>query len=159
MISTSLTYIHDDVGAVLRGGAPRVDDTGRDLSDRGRLGQLEGFTTGLSVTQTLSPVTTVVLGYQVLHNWGYLQNVYRRANVGNTLAQEEHPDQRTRHTIHGRLAHFVPETQTAFHLMYRAYIDSWEKDRPELMKELLNRGVIPYKVRSNPHSRDIYISL
>lgn len=126
VIATSLTYIHDDVGAVLRGGAPRSDDTGRDLSDRGRQGQLEGFTTGLSVTQTLSPVTTVVLGYQILHNWGFLQNVYRRANVGNGLAPEDHPDQRTRHTIHGRLAHFVPETQTAFHLMYRAYIDDWD---------------------------------
>ena len=126
VLGASFTYIHDDVGAVVRGGAPRVDDTGRDLSDRGRQGVLQGFTASATLSQVLSPVATVVLGYQVVHNWGYLQNPYRRASVGNGLVPELHPGQRTRNTLHGRLAYFIEETQTAIHLMYRAYLDDWE---------------------------------
>src|SRR5690606_1416350 len=80
-VGASLTYIQDDVGAVLRGGDPRTDDTGRDLSDRGRQGQLEGLTAGVTVNQVLSPVTTLVVGYQLVHNWGFIQNPYRRARV------------------------------------------------------------------------------
>ena len=126
VISGAFTYIHDNVGSVLRGGMPRTDDTGRDLSDRGRQGQLEGVTASVSLNQTLSPVTTFVTGYQLVHNWGYLQNPYRRARVGGGLVAEDHPDQRTRHTLWGRLAHFFPETRTAVHLMYRAYLDDWD---------------------------------
>ena len=125
-LAVSLGYIHDDVGMVLRGGERRVDDTGRDLSDRGRQGQLEGISAGLTFNQVLTPVTTLVVGYQLLHNWGYLQNPYRRARVGDGLQSEVHPTERTRSTISGRLAHFFPETQTAVHLMYRAYLDDWE---------------------------------
>ncbi|MEZ4336218.1 MAG: DUF3570 domain-containing protein [Sandaracinaceae bacterium] len=125
ILGATLTYIHDDVGAVVRGGGPRVDDTGRDLSDRGRQGQLEGVAAGVTVNQVLSPVCTVVLGYSYLHNWGFLQNAYRRAAVASGLTPELHPSERNRHTLNGRLAYFVPETQTAFHLMYRAYIDDW----------------------------------
>ncbi|MBZ0119822.1 MAG: DUF3570 domain-containing protein [Sandaracinaceae bacterium] len=122
----SATYVHDDVGAVVRGGMPRVDPTtGRDLSDRGRQGQLEGITLVGSWTQALSPVATLTLGYQVLHNWGYLQNPYRRARVAGALDVETHPQNRLRHTAFGRFAYFVPETRTAFHLMYRAYVDDW----------------------------------
>jgi hypothetical protein len=126
ILGANLTYIHDDVGAVVRGGAPRVDDTGRDLSDRGRQGQLEGFTVGASWNQVLSPVATLVVGYQLVHNWGFLQNAYRRARVSGGLQNERHPGERTRHTLYGRLAYFIPQTQTALHLMYRAYIDDWD---------------------------------
>lgn len=126
VINLALTYIHDDVGSVVRGGAPRTDDMGRDLSDRGRQGQLEGFTGGVSLSQVLSPVSTLVVGYQFVQNWGFLQNPYRRATVSGNLAQETHPVERTRHTLHGRLAYFIPETRTAVHLMYRAYFDNWD---------------------------------
>lgn len=126
VLSLSATYIHDDVGSVIRGGEPRVDDSGRDLSDRGRQGQLEGFTMVAAWSQVLSPVTTLVTGYQLVHNWGFLQNAYRRARVAGSLVPEQHPEQRTRHAIWGRLAHFFPETRTAVHLMYRAYIDDWD---------------------------------
>lgn len=127
ILSLSLTYIHDDVGAVVRGGTPRVDDMGRDLSDRGRQGQLEGVTAGLTLNQVLSPVATLVVGYQLVHNWGFLQNAYRRANVdGSPPIPESHPHERTRSTLHGRLAYFIPETRTAIHLLYRAYLDDWE---------------------------------
>lgn len=120
VITAALTYIHDDVGAVIRGGVMT------DLSDRGRQGQLEGFTAVASWSQVLSPVTTLVTGYQLVHNWGYLQNAYRRTSVAGTLLPEQHPSQRTRHSVWGRFAHFVPETQTAFHVMCRAYLDDWD---------------------------------
>ncbi|MFK7989513.1 MAG: DUF3570 domain-containing protein [Sandaracinaceae bacterium] len=125
VINTSLTYIHDDVGSVLRGGETRADDMGRDLSDRGRQGQLEGISLSASVSQVLTPVTTLVVGGQLVHNWGFLQNVYRRARVGGGLSAERHPGERTRSTLYGRLAHFFPETRTAIHLLYRAYLDDW----------------------------------
>ena len=124
--SLSLGYIHDDVGSVLRGGMPRVDDMGRDLSDRGRQGQLEGIQTGLVLNQVLTPVTTLVAGYQLVHNWGYLQNPYRRASVAGATDNETHPGQRSRHAAVLRLAHFFPETQTAIHAMARAYVDDWD---------------------------------
>jgi hypothetical protein len=126
VLSAALTYVHDDVGAVLRGGEARVDDMGRDLSDRGRQGQLEGVTAVLSWDQVLSPVSTIVTSYQVLHNFGYLQNPYRRARVSGGLAPEMHPSERTRHTVYGRFAYFIPETETALHFAYRIYLDDWE---------------------------------
>lgn len=125
VLSLALTYVHDDVGAVLRGGMPR-DDGGRDLSDRGRQGQLEGIAGVLTWNQVLSPVATLVTSYQLVHNWGYLQNPYRRARVGGGLQGELHPGSRTRHTLHGRLGFFIPETQTAIHAAYRIYADDWD---------------------------------
>lgn len=125
ILSASTTYVHDNVGMVLQGGEARVDDMGRDLSDRGRQGQLEAFTAVLTWNQVLSPVATLVTSYQLVHNWGFLQNPYRRARLAGGLSPEMHPGERTRHTLYGRLAYFIPETSTAVHLGYRAYIDDW----------------------------------
>jgi hypothetical protein len=124
-LRASLTYVHDDVGMVLQGGERRVDETGRDLSDRGRQGQLEAFTAVATWDQVLSPVATLVTSYQLVHNWGYLQNPYRRARLEGGLAPEHHPSERTRHTLYGRFAYFIPQTSTAIHLAYRAYLDDW----------------------------------
>lgn len=146
VLTLSLTYIHDHVGSVLRGGEPRVDpSTGRDLSDRGRQGTLEGVVAGLTWSQVLTPVSTFVLGYQMVANWGYLQNPYRRARVAGTLAREEHPNQRLRHTLHGRYAHFFPGTKTAVHLMLRLYADDWSIAAltPEIRAyQMLGRGAM-----------------
>ncbi|HEY8430819.1 MAG TPA: DUF3570 domain-containing protein, partial [Sandaracinaceae bacterium] len=129
----------------IRGGEPRVDDMGRDLSDRGRQGQLEAFTGVLTWNQVLSPVATLVTSYQIVHNWGYLQNPYRRARVGGGLQPELHPSERTRHTLSGRLAWFIPQTSTAIHLGYRAYVDDWEVAaiNPEVrLYQLIGRSVV-----------------
>lgn len=126
VIGFSLGYIHDDVGAVVRGGAPRTDDTGRDLSNRGRLGELEGIMAGISFSQILSPIATASIGYDLVHNWGFLQNPYRQVMVEGALMPEAHPEARTRHSFYGRLALFVPPTRTAFHVFYRVYLDDWE---------------------------------
>lgn len=125
ILSASTTYVHDDVGMVLQGStAPRTGG-GRDLSDRGRQGQLEAFTAVLTWNQVLSRVATLVTSYQLVHNWGFLQNPYRRASLEGTPQPELHPGARTRHTLYGRLAYFIPETSTALHLGYRAYLDDW----------------------------------
>ncbi len=126
LLSVALTYVHDDVGAVVRGGEARVDDTGRDLSDRGRQGQLEAVAAVLTWNQVLSPIATLVTSYQLVHDWGYLQNPYRRARVGGGLQPETHPGARTRHTLTGRLAWFIPQTSTAIHIGYRVYADDWQ---------------------------------
>lgn len=145
LLSASLTYVHDNVGSVLRGGEARLDESGRDLSDRGRQGMLEAFTAVFTWNQVLSPVATLVTSYQLVHNWGFLQNPYRRARVGGGLQSELHPDQRTRHTLSGRLAYFFPETSTAVHLGYRAYVDDWDVAaiNPELrVYQMLGRSAM-----------------
>lgn len=126
LLGASLTYIHDNVGAVIRGGQPRVGDDGRDLSDRGRVGELEGVTLGLSLSQILTPTLIASVGYDLVHNWGFLQNPYRGVMIGGVLRPEAHPDERTRHSAYGRVALFVPETRTAFHVLYRFYLDGWD---------------------------------
>nr|MDQ3036770.1 DUF3570 domain-containing protein [Myxococcota bacterium] len=126
LIGLSLTYIHDDVGAVVRGGQPRVGDDGRDLSNRGRVGELEGVTVGLSLSQILTPTLVATVGYDLVHNWGFLQNAYRGVMIEGVVRPEDHPDERTRSSLYGRVALFVPETRTAFHAMYRFYVDGWD---------------------------------
>lgn len=125
LIGLSLTYIHDDVGAVIRGDQPRVGDDGRDLSDRGRVGQLEGVTVGLSLSQVLASWAIVSVGYDLVHNWGFLQNPYRGVMVEGVVRPEDHPDQRTRNSLYGRLALYSAPTGTAFHALYRMYFDEW----------------------------------
>ncbi|UJR85289.1 DUF3570 domain-containing protein [Sandaracinus amylolyticus] len=125
LIGMALTYIHDDVGSVVRGTQPR-EGGGRDLSNRGRVGQLEGFTLGLSLSQILTPQLVASFGYDLVYNWGYLQNPYRGVSIEGVVRPEEHPDERLRHSLYGRVALYVPETRTAFHALYRFYVDGWD---------------------------------
>jgi hypothetical protein len=126
LLGFSLGYIHDDVGQIIRGGPSRVDmATGRDLNNRGRVGQLEGLQASIYFSQILNATTTASIGYDLVYNDGYIQSPYRTVMVEGQLTPEHHPDQRTRHSFYGRLATIVPETNTAFHLMYRVYVDDW----------------------------------
>lgn len=126
VIGFSLGYIHDDVGRVIRGGTPRTDGMGGDLSNRGRVGELEGVSAGISYSQVLSEISTVMVGYDMVHNWGYLANPYRTLSVQGAQAAEAHPGSRTRNSLYGRLQVYSPESRTAFHLMYRVYLDDWD---------------------------------
>lgn len=126
VIGFSAGYIHDDVGAIVRGGPPRVDPTtGRDLSNRGRLGQLEGLNLSLSYTQILTAWSLLTVGYDLVHNDGFIQNAYRQVQVEGSLTPEHHPDQRTRHSFYGHLAMMIPASRTTFHALYRVYFDDW----------------------------------
>lgn len=120
----NLTAFHDEVGQVIRGNTA-ADPMGRDLSDRGKQGDLNGVVMNFAWSQVLSPVLTLDVGYDLGLLSGYLQNPYRRVVVGGVLLAENHPDQRTRHTVYGRLGYFFRPTNTAIHLMHRAYLDSW----------------------------------
>lgn len=120
------TYIHDVVGMVLR-GANRVGDDGRDLSDRGTQGTMNAFVLNLGLEQVLSPRLTFAAGYDLVLARGYQHNAYRTVGIdGSAALPENHPDRRTRHNAHARLAWYIPETGTALHAMYRAYMDSWD---------------------------------
>jgi len=124
-IRLSLTYVDDTIGKILR-GANRVGDDGRNLSDRGTVGDLSGVVLSAGWGQTLTPTLTLDLGYDLGALHGLLSNAYRQVSVDGVLRDELHPEDRLRHTFHARLAWFFRPTSTAFHLLYRAYVDSWD---------------------------------
>ena len=123
----ALGYIHDDVGAVLRGmNAAAVDPMGRMLSNRGRVGELEGVNASVSVQQVILPNLWISGAYDLIYTQGYLANPYRSVMVQGILTPEQHPSVRVRHALSGRLAYYFEPTHTAVHLMYRSYFDDWE---------------------------------
>lgn len=125
VLTLGVTYIHDVVGKKLR-GADRVGDDGRDLSDRGRQGDLDAFVLNAGVEQALGPRLTVAAGYDLGLLHGYQHNPYRAVSIAGAQVDERHPDARGRHNVHARLAYYHAETGTAFHALHRAYIDTWD---------------------------------
>ncbi len=122
-LTLGIVYLHDWVGAILRGANRSLG--GRDLSDRGVVGQLDAVTVTATFEQILSPRTLLQVGYDLGVQQGFLANPYRQVSVQGVLRPETHPDERWRHTGSARLAHVFPESGTAVHLLYRAYLDSW----------------------------------
>lgn len=125
LLRLSLTYVHDDVGKLLR-GADRVGPGGRDLSDRGQVGELDAVVTSLGISQILTPELVGDLGYDLGYLEGFLANPYRQVPVMGNPVDETHPGTRWRHTLYGRLAYHVRPTGTSLHALYRAYVDSWD---------------------------------
>jgi hypothetical protein len=125
VLRTAMSFLHDDVSLMLRGGN-RVGPDGRDLSDRGEVGELDGVVLGVAWDQVLSPVLTSTLSYDFAHLWGYQANPYRMVPVGAAPQTETHPQERTRHTFAGRLALYIPDTHTAVHGLLRVYTDDWD---------------------------------
>ncbi|MCS6857735.1 MAG: DUF3570 domain-containing protein [Sandaracinaceae bacterium] len=126
VVSLQAGYIHDDVGAVLRGGNQLASDpSGRNLSNRGRVGILEGFNLSLSAQQVVTPTLWLSGGYDFVSNQGFLANPYRSVMVQGVLSPEVHPNARARHTLWGRLAYFFEFTKSAIHLLFRSYFDDW----------------------------------
>jgi len=127
IVSAALGYIHDDVGAVLRGmNAGAIDPMGRMLSNRGRIGELEGVNGSLTVQQIVLPNLWLSGTYDLVHTHGFLANAYRSVMVQGVLAPETHPGTRTRHALSGRIAYFFEPTRTAVHVMFRSYFDDWQ---------------------------------
>ena len=87
---------------------------------------LRGVTVGVGVEQLITSRLVLSVGYGIAYIEGFLANVYRRALVGPLPFPETHPGERLRHNATTTLTLFVPETDTAFHLSYRAYLDSWD---------------------------------
>lgn len=126
ILTASAGYIHDDIGALLRGmNAGAIDDLGRMLSNRGRVGDLEGVHGSLGIQQILLPNLWVSGAYDVVATEGMLSSPYRTVMVQGGLSPERHPASRSRHAFSGRLAYFFEPTRTALHLMLRSYVDDW----------------------------------
>ncbi len=124
VLGASIGFVHDDVGRVLRGQNTTGPD-GRNLSNRGTVGNLDGVNLSLSLSQALSRTTTLSGGYELVRTWGFLQNAYRGVMVDGLLRQEQHPDHRARYAVFGRFAHFIEATGTAAHVLMRIYADDW----------------------------------
>jgi hypothetical protein len=125
IFTLNASYLHDEVGKILRGAA-RVGSDGRNLSDRGQVGVLNVLALSAEFTQILTPTLFVDVGYDLGLLNGFQANPYRTVSVGGVMRPENHPDARTRHSLYGRLAWYFRPTHTALHLMYRAYVDSWD---------------------------------
>jgi len=120
-----MAFVQDDIRQVLRGDM-RTDPTGRNLSDRGEVGELLALVGNVGFEQLLSPQISLQLGYDLGRLSGYLSNAYRMVSVQGVLTSEAHPELRLRHTLHGRLAMYARSLRSAFHFMVRGYVDSWD---------------------------------
>lgn len=87
---------------------------------------LNGWTASLQVEQVMTPTTVLLLGYQLGHLEGFIANPYRSVGLGRAPEPENPPDRRTRHTMYGRLAQYVPAMGGAVHLLLRGYTDTWD---------------------------------
>ncbi len=125
VLRLGVTGLHDEVGAVVR-GANRIGPDGRDLSDRGKQGDLNGLVLNVAWDQVITPEMTLQVGYDFGYVDGYLASPYRMVMVGPVAMPEHHPETRLRHTISARLAYTIPATGTSFQAIYRAYVDSWD---------------------------------
>ncbi|MEM9194015.1 MAG: DUF3570 domain-containing protein [Myxococcota bacterium] len=108
--------VHDVVGSVLRGTSEE---------DQGKVGNLNSLVVSAGISQVLTPTLQVSVGYDFGYLSGFLSNPYRAVPLVQ-LEPERHPDTRSRHTLYGRVAWYIPATRTALHALYRAYIDSWD---------------------------------
>jgi len=120
-----LAVVQDDIRQVFRGDMA-TDPEGRNLSDRGEVGELFALVGNVGFEQILSQNVSVQLGYDLGRLSGYLSNAYRMVSVQGVLRPEQHPELRLRHTLHGRLAMYARPMRAAFHLLFRGYVDSWD---------------------------------
>ena len=124
VIGLNFNYMHDEVGRILRGASRAMG--GRDLSNRGKVGTLNHYFLGLSWTQLVTPVLYFELGYDLTYQNGFQANTYRTVAVSGVPFAENHPRERLRNALYGKLAYYFRPTRTAIHALYRTYIDSWD---------------------------------
>ena len=110
----------------LRLSATHVRDTISSNLDPSFTGSLRGVTLGTGLEQIINPWLVLHVGYAFGYLEGFLANPYRRALVGPLPFPETHPHERLRHNATAALLFYVPSSDTAVHLMYRAYVDSWD---------------------------------
>ncbi len=125
VLRMGLGFVHDEVRQNFRTGAGARPDAG------GGMGPVfeESFNAlvlSAGWEQVLSPVATFQLSYDFGYMNGFLANAYRRVSVAGVLVQEAHPETRWRQTLTGRFAYYIRPSRTAVHLIYRAYVDSWD---------------------------------
>ncbi len=108
-------------------GVTLVNDAIEANNDPTWEGELNGITTAVGYERVLNPYMVLTLGYQLGLLEGFLGNAYRSVVFEQGApVREAPPGTRVRHNASARVAFFVPQTRTAFHLIHRAYIDSWD---------------------------------
>ena len=110
-LSLSLSHLRDHVESNLD---PSFDQS------------MRGVTGHASLERVINRWLVLTVGYQLAHLQGFLANPYRRALIGPLPYAETHPRQRLRHNATAHLALSIPHSNTALHLLYRAYVDSWD---------------------------------
>ena len=107
--------------------ATGVSDQIRSNADPSFDGHLKGLSASAGIEQVLSPVLLLTLNYQFGYLDGFLGNPYRRAlSAAHAPEREAPPTTRYRHGISSHLSWFIPATDTAVHLIYASYLDSWD---------------------------------
>jgi hypothetical protein len=79
-----------------------------------------------SASQIIGANTVIGVSTDVSILDGFQSNPYRQAIVGQTLASERHPTDRTREAFAASARHYVASTGTTFIGAYRYYRDSWQ---------------------------------
>lgn len=102
----------------------------------------------LTVSQILSPTTTLRVGGDGMRNLGFLSNPYRRKAIPragsaalDTLA-EVHPDERWRQSAWIELAQYLKGLEGSVTLGYRYYWDDWSLEA-HTVQITLNKYVSP----------------
>ncbi len=85
----------------------------------------------ISLAQVLSANTVYDIGYDLVMHKGFLSDPYRQLRVFDaagayTLADELHPESRTRHAAATKLSQFIPPIKASIIGSYRYYFDSWK---------------------------------
>jgi hypothetical protein len=83
-----------------------------------------------SLAQVLSPNTVWDIGYDFVLHKGFLSDPYRQLRVFDAVgtyavADELHPESRTRHAASTKLSQFIPPIKASVIGSYRYYFDSW----------------------------------
>jgi hypothetical protein len=121
-LSLDVAMTHDLVSEVFQGDAPPAATCLGGERNR----PLTGVAISAGLNQILAPQLTLSVGYDLGILTGFLSNPYRRVPIEGANVCERHPGDRLRHTVFARLAYAIEETNTSFHALYRAYIDSWD---------------------------------
>jgi len=79
----------------------------------------------VSITRTLSKTTIAQAGYEIGRISGYQSSPFFRAIVNGFERPDKVPDERTRHTLAGRLRQALP-AETYLEADYRRYVDDWQ---------------------------------
>jgi len=108
-------------------GLTRVDDDIEANNDPTFSGKLHGTTVALGLERVVNESIVLSVGYQLAYLEGFLGNPYRRVvHEQGAPLREAPPDTRLRHNATARAAFALSATHSALHLLYRAYIDSWD---------------------------------
>jgi hypothetical protein len=86
---------------------------------------LDTYSVFASASQILSPNALLSVSVDISELRGYQANPYRQAIVGETLAAERHPTERSRQAFAASARYHVLRTHTTVIGAYRYYRDSW----------------------------------